>query len=84
MLAVHAACAEVLRPAHFFLSPAFTLEIEPVAEETDLWELFQGRLLDRPFTRQRQTFAAWNLFLVEGGQRSGEPLLALKLDASAG
>jgi hypothetical protein len=76
-------CPEVLRPAHFFLAPGLTLEGEYNAAEEDLWELFQGRLLDRPHTRQRKTFAAWNVYLVEGGMRSGEPLLSLKFDEGA-
>src|SRR5690349_18917790 len=80
---VRAACAEVLRPAHFYLADGLSLEGEQVAVEEDIWEVFQGRLLDRPYTRQRRTFAAWNLFLIDGGTRSGEPLLALKLDERA-
>jgi hypothetical protein len=84
MLSVRALCADALRPAHFFLSPGLTLEIEQVAAETDRWEVFQGRLLDRPYTRQQQTFAAWNVLLTDAGTRSGEPLLSLKLDENAG
>jgi hypothetical protein len=80
---VHVLCTEVLHPGHFFSSPELALVGEHVAAEEDLWEVFQGRLLDRPHTRQRRTFAAWNLFLVEGNSRSGEPLLSLKLDEGA-
>jgi hypothetical protein len=82
--AVRAVCAEVLRPAHFFLAEGLTLKGEHVAAEVDRWEVFQGRLLDRPYTRQQKTFAAWNVFLADGQERSGEPLLALKLDEAAG
>lgn len=81
---VRSLCAELLRPAHFFLSPGLELHGEFVPAEDDLWEMFQGRLLDRPFTRQKRTFAAWNAYLVEGDTCSGEPLLALKFDEPAG
>jgi hypothetical protein len=81
---VRSLCPELLRAEHFFLSPGLELQGEFVAAEDDLWEIFQGRLLDRPFTRQRKTFAAWNVFLVEDDTRSGEPLLALKFDETAG
>jgi hypothetical protein len=83
MSSVRSLCAEVCRPGHFFLTPGLVLEEEHAAAEEDLWEVFQGRLLDRPFTRQRRAFAAWNIFLKEGEERSGEPLLALKLDEPA-
>ncbi len=77
-------CAQVLCPDHFFLAPRLEVQSEFKPAEEDQWEVFQGRLLDRPFTRQRRTFAAWNLFLVDDGVRSGEPLLSLKLDDQAG
>ena len=81
---VRALCADVLRPAHFYIAPGLSLELEQVPAEEDRWEIFQGRLLDRPYTRQQRTFAAWNLYLTAGGERSGEPVLALKLDETAG
>lgn len=75
---------DVLRPCHFFLGLAVQLDWETVEREEDSWEVFRGRLLDRPHTRQGRTFAAWNVYRVGGGARSGEPLLALKLDLAAG
>jgi hypothetical protein len=81
---VRALCDEVLRSGHFYLAPALKLEQEYVDDEDDLWEVFQGHLLDRRHSRQRRTFAAWNVYLRERERRSGEPLLSLKLDAAAG
>jgi hypothetical protein len=80
---VRALCAELLRPGHFFLSPPLTLEHEAVPAEHDLWEVFQGHLLDRRLTRQRRTFAAWNVYLRDRDNRSGEPILSLKYDEPA-
>src|SRR6516225_8441605 len=80
MFFVRALCAEVLRPGHFFLSPPLTLEHEVVPAEEDLWEVFQGHLLDRRLSRPRRTFAAWNVYLRDGENRSGEPILSLKYD----
>src|SRR5262249_47311359 len=79
---VAAVIGEAFRPGHFFLGRLLPLEWQPQAPETILWEIFQGRLLDAPFTRQRRSFTAWNVFLRENGQRSAEPLLAVKLDAA--
>src|SRR5262245_13359514 len=76
--------AEVLRPGHFFVGRTIALEWEPASAETVFWEVFQGRLLDPPLTRLRRPFEAWNVFLVEEGVRSAEPVLSVKLDAEAG
>lgn len=84
MRSVHDICSEALRPEHFYLASGLAFASEQLAVEDDLWEVFQGRLLDRPVSRKHQTFAAWNLYLVEHGTRSGEPLLSLKLDECAG
>jgi hypothetical protein len=75
---------EVLRPAHFFLGPSVCLEWEHVATEDTSWEIFLGRLLDPAHTRQRRTFAAWNVYQIGTGGRSAEPILSLKLDAAVG
>jgi hypothetical protein len=76
--------AEVLQPAHFYVAPDLTLEWQHLPTEETPWELFQGRLLDRAHTRQQRSFEAWNVNVMEGTARSGEPLLALKLDATRG
>src|SRR4051812_13819200 len=47
--------------------------------ETVRWELFQGRLLDAAQTREVRSFESWSVYAVEGGARSPEPLLSLKL-----
>ncbi|MCI0460828.1 MAG: hypothetical protein L0Z62_28095 [Gemmataceae bacterium] len=75
--------ANVMLAAHFSLSPALRLEWEHLPTEEIRWEIFQGRLLDHAQTRQTRTFESWNVYAVEGGTRSGEPLLSIKLDAAA-
>jgi hypothetical protein len=76
--------ADVLRPEHFFAGPGLELEWEHVECEESSWEVFRGRLLDPAHTRQRRTFEAWNVYQRTPEGRSGEPLLALKLDMAAG
>ncbi len=74
----------VLAPHHFYLASGLSLEGEHVLARGQRWELFRGRLLDPAHTRQEQTFEEWNVFLIEVGIRSPEPLLSLKFDAVAG
>jgi hypothetical protein len=76
--------ADALLPVHFFAGPSLGLEWEHLPAEDLPWEVFQGRLLERSHTRQRRTFEAWNVHTLEGGTRSAEPLLAVKLDLAAG
>ncbi len=75
---------DVLAPAHFFIAPTLRVVWDRCAETNVSWELFQGRLLDAAHTRQRRSFASWNLFALTGEGRAAEPLLSLKLDADAG
>jgi hypothetical protein len=79
-----AVIADALLPAHFFAAAPLGLEWEHLPAEEIPWEIFQGRLLDGAQTRQRRTFEAWNVHAVEGGTRSAEPLVAVKLDLAAG
>src|SRR5581483_5722624 len=72
--------ALVLDPRHFLLAPGLALEREHVASRVERWEVFHGRLLDPAHTRVEKSFEEWNLYLVEEGQRSGEPVLSLKLE----
>jgi hypothetical protein len=81
---VQAVIAEALRPGHFFVGAAIALEWAPPANETVRWEIFRGRLVDAAHTRQQRTFEAWNVFLLEQGSRSAEPLLSVKRDPAAG
>jgi hypothetical protein len=81
---LRAVIAEVFRPAHFFLGPAYQLEWEHHAAQDQSWEIYQGRLLDPAHTRQRAEFETWDAFLIGPEGRSGEPLLSLKLDEAAG
>lgn len=73
--------ADVLRPEHFFVAPGLALAWEAGVEVDVSWEIFQGRLLDPAHTRLRHGFQAWQVFRVEDGQRSPEPILAVLLDA---
>src|SRR5690242_1975256 len=72
---VRSVIADAVRPAHFFVGGRFDLDADPPGPETVAWEVFHGRLLDPAFTRLRRSFETWNLFLVEGGVRSAEPVL---------
>jgi hypothetical protein len=76
--------ADVIRPAHLFVGRGWELEWEHAAEEEVAWEVFRGRLLDPAHTRQRRRFEAWNVYQRGPDGRSGEPLLALKVDAATG
>jgi hypothetical protein len=79
---LRALLAEMIRPAHFFLVPQLDLQWEHDAAEELVWEIFRGQLLDPAHTRQRRTFEAWKVYAASPGEnRSGEPLLALYLDA---
>jgi hypothetical protein len=82
--AVPAIIADVLQPGHFFVGPALGLQWQPATQETVIWEIFQGRLLEVPLTRQCHTFTAWNLFLSEADGRSPEPVISVKWDKDAG
>jgi hypothetical protein len=81
---VRSVITDVVRPACFFVGGRLDLHADPHGPETVAWEVFQGRLLDPAFTRLRRSFETWNLFLVEGGVRSAEPVLSAKLDSGAG
>src|SRR5216683_7577102 len=61
-------------------------EVRAVVAEAEevFWEVFQGQLLDAPMTTRRQTFEAWHVCLTRGDVRSGEPVLSVRLDSSAG
>ena len=76
-------CGEVTRLCHFFTGPNMRLEGEHQPSEESVWEIFQGRLLDPAYTRQRRTFEAWNIYQLAGEGRSAEPLLSLKWDQDA-
>jgi hypothetical protein len=76
--------ADAVRPAQFFEGRTIRLEWEHVARQDISWEIFEGRLLDPAHTRRRQSFEAWNVFRLDAGGRSSEPLLSVKLDAVLG
>jgi hypothetical protein len=74
--------ASAVLPGHFFVGKGNSLEWQPAVVEEVSWEIFRGRLLDSTQTRQRQTLESWNIFWLDAGGRSAEPLLSVKLDAS--
>jgi hypothetical protein len=75
---------EAIHPSHFLVSDRLTLQWEGPIDETVVWEVFQGRLLDASQTRAQQAFESWNVHQVEARGRSAEPILSVKLDRSAG
>jgi hypothetical protein len=81
---IQAVIAEALRPGHFFVGGTVALDWAPPAEETVRWEIFRGRLVDAAHTRQQRTYEAWNVFLLQAGSRSAEPVLSVKRDPAAG
>jgi hypothetical protein len=76
--------AEVLRLGHFYAAPGFQLDLEHVEAEESPWEIFRGRLVARHLSGATATFESWNIFITHQGQRSGEPLVAFKLDPERG
>src|SRR6266436_214520 len=76
--------AEVIAPRHFYVSDSVPLEWKLGADEEVRWELFQGRLLDPAHTTLRRRFEAWSICRTDREQAVAEPLLSVKLDASAG
>ena len=74
--------ADVMRPEHFYVGANLALEWDNAEKEETSWEVFQGRLLDSAHTRERRVFETWNVYQIEPGGRSAEPLLSLKWDAA--
>src|SRR5262245_53806344 len=72
-----------ISPERFFLGGSTTAEWEDRRVEEIYWEVFQTHLLDGSQTRQRCTFEAWNVYQVNQGRRSAEPILSIKLDTAA-
>jgi hypothetical protein len=77
-----AVLADAIRPANFYTAPGEVLAWEHVASEEVPWEILHGQLLDRAYTQARQSFETWNVYRIDDGDRSAEPLLSLKLDAA--
>jgi hypothetical protein len=70
----------VLAPWHFLTTTELRLEAEHVNESRQRWEIYRGRLFDSAHTRQEKNLESWNLFLIEHGTRSTEPLLSIRVD----
>jgi hypothetical protein len=73
--------ADAVAQRHFLVHPDGT-RWEHVSAQEISWEVFRNRLLDAAHTRQRRVFEAWNVWLFESGERSGEPLIAVKFDTA--
>jgi hypothetical protein len=80
---VREAIAEFLRPEHFYVAPPAQLEWEHVPTDETPWELYRGQLVPKHLTRSHRTFESWNVYLMEDGKRSGEPIVSLKLEAES-
>ena len=72
-----------MRPDHFYLGANLALEWDHAETEETSWEVFQGRLLDPAYTRERRVFETWNVYQIETDARSAEPVLSLKWDGPA-
>jgi hypothetical protein len=66
---------------HFFASPGLGLQWANKAAMDAPWEVFRGQLVPSQQTRQLRALESWNLFSTQDGAISGEPLLAVMLDA---
>lgn len=75
---------DVLRPAHFYAGEGETLHWQHETAQDLAWEVFRGQLLGPAQTRGRALFDSWNVYRVDDGVRSAEPLLSLKLDRERG
>ncbi len=71
---------DALDASNFLLGDGIELEHEHLAEMTRRWEIFRGRLLDPAHTREEKTFEEWNVYVIDEGNRSEEPLLSVKRD----
>jgi hypothetical protein len=78
-------CAEVTRPANFFVAQPVRLTPYYEPNEETFWEVIRGRVLDGTQTRQRRRFETWGVYRADDrGERPAEPLLAVRFDVGAG
>src|SRR3954452_14555236 len=71
--------------ANFVVTDPLRLTWEHRPEEELFWEVFRGRVLDGSMTRERRRVEAWNVHVLGGDVTpSVEPLVSVKLDATAG
>src|SRR5262245_14890338 len=76
--------ADAVRPGHFFAAAPLELVWDHDPAETVFWEEFLGQVLDGAKTRNRKKFESWNVYAVEAGERSDEPVVSVKLEPVAG
>jgi hypothetical protein len=78
-------CADVTRTANIFAAPPRGVAWQRHASEELFWEVYRGQLLDGTRTRQRRQLETWGIHLVdERGERSTEPILAVRFDTGEG
>jgi hypothetical protein len=78
-------CAAAVLPSNLFIATPAWLIVESRPDEELFWELLHGRLLDGSQTRQRRRFKTWAIDLIDAaGERSSEPILAIRFDATNG
>jgi hypothetical protein len=80
---VRSLITRLMLPGHFFVATPVSLDTEYWSAEESAWEIFRGHLLDPAQTRERRTFEAWNLYLIEAGVRPAQPVLSVKFDPAA-
>jgi hypothetical protein len=78
-------CGDAARLGNVFVAPPLSLSGDHRPAEETFWEVFNGRLLGEAQTRCRRQFETWSVYLIdENGERSGEPLLAVRFAADTG
>ncbi len=82
--AVRQSIAAVLSPGCFYASLPLRLEWEHLSADDTPWEVSRGCLFARHLSRATAIFETWNVWLLQDSERSGEPLLSLKLDSEHG
>jgi len=81
---IRSVVAEALHPSHFLVGKRLTLDWVGPIDETVVWEVFQGRLLDASQTREQQAFESWHVHQVDATGPSAEPILSVKRDRTTG
>lgn len=81
---VRAAIEAALAPGHFLAAAPMRLEWEHVPQGEIAWEIFRGQLVQPHLTREKRIFESWNIFSTDTAGRSGQPLIAMRLDAVRG
>jgi hypothetical protein len=76
---IYTTLQDAFLPCHFLVGQDSQWEWDPGISEVLVWEIYRGRLLDAAATRQESQFRSWNLYKVQNGKRSVEPVLSVKV-----